>query len=110
MRRIIPTPVPDDPLVTDAAALGRAIRAARTASGLTLVDAAAVLGIAKQTLSDLETARVSVGLALALRAAQALGVSVFAVPTAEQEPLRRMIRQVHAARDAATLAAGEPAP
>ncbi|MCW7541080.1 helix-turn-helix domain-containing protein [Aquabacterium sp. A7-Y] len=91
MRRVTPTPRPADPLVSDAVAFGVAVRAARTASGLTLADAAAALGIAKQTLSDLETARASVGLATALKAARELGVTIFAVPSSEREPARRAL-------------------
>ena len=92
MRRVCPTPFPTDPLVTDAGALGVAIRAARSNLGLTLSDAAISLGISKQTLSDLETGKGSVGLATVLRAARELGVSIFAVPAAEREPVRRAIQ------------------
>jgi transcriptional regulator with XRE-family HTH domain len=92
MRKVKPSAVADDPSVTDAAAFGATIRAARTASGLSIAEAAALLGIAKQTLSDLETARASVGLATALAAARELGVAVFAVPAADREPARRALR------------------
>ncbi len=97
MRKIRPTQFPLDPLATDAATLGAAIRAARSAAGLTLVDAAISLGISKQTLSDLETGKTSVGLHTALRAARELGVAVFAVPAADREPVRRAIRALRAA-------------
>lgn len=93
MRRVIPTAFPPDPLCSDAASLGAAIRAARTSSGLTLVEAAMVLGISKQTLSDLETGTGTVNLATALRAAHELGVSVFAVGSEHREPVRRLILQ-----------------
>lgn len=99
MRRVIATRPPGDPVVTDAAAFGAAIRAARTGTGMTLADAALTLGVSKQTLSDLETAKASVGLAIALRVARELGVAVFAVPSNEREPVRRMIVS---ARQAAT--------
>lgn len=92
MRRVTPVSPAADPLVPDAAAFGAAVRAARTAAGLSIADAAALLGIAKQTLSDLETARASVGLATALAAARELGVAVFALPAAEREPARRALR------------------
>lgn len=58
---------------------------------MTLVDAALTLGVSKQTLTDLETAKASVGLATALRVAKELGVAVFAVPSPEREPVRRLI-------------------
>ena len=91
MRRVVPTPFPSDPLLHDAAAFGAAVRAARTGAGMTLADAAMTLGIAKQTLADLEKASASVGLATALTVARELGVAVFAVPARDREPVRRMI-------------------
>jgi transcriptional regulator with XRE-family HTH domain len=91
MKRVVPTPFPSDPLLTDAAAFGAAIRAARTGTGMTLADAAMMLGIAKQTLADLEKAGASVGLAIALKVAGELGVAVFAAPAADREPVRRSI-------------------
>ena len=103
MRRVTPIPTPNDPLVADTTAFGAAVRAARTAAGLSIADAAAMLGIAKQTLSDLETARTSVGLSTALAAARELGVAVFAVPAAEREPARRALR-------ALTPSSSEPEP
>jgi len=96
MRRVVPTPFPADSLVADAAVFGAMIRAARTSSGMTLADAAMTLGVSKQTLSDLETAKASVGLTIALRVASELGVAVFAVPSAEREPVRRLIVSVRA--------------
>jgi transcriptional regulator with XRE-family HTH domain len=91
MRRVVPSPLPDDPQVPNAAAFGAMIRAARTGVGMTLADAAMSLNISKQTLSDLETARASVGLVTALNIAKQLGVAVFAVPAPEREPVRRLI-------------------
>lgn len=92
MRRVLPVPFPDEPLMLDSKALGAAIRAARANAGMTLVDASVALGIPKQTLSDLETAKSSVGVGTALRAARELGVAIFAVPAAQREPVRRAIR------------------
>jgi transcriptional regulator with XRE-family HTH domain len=91
MRRVVPKPFPSDPWVKDASTFGAAVRAARTAAGMKLADAALTLGIAKQTLSDLETSRASVGLATALEAARQLGVAIFAVPSNQREPVRRLI-------------------
>ena len=101
MRRVVPTAFPTDPVLADAAALGAAVRAARTAAGMTLADAALAIGVAKQTLSDLETARASVGLPLALKVARELGVVLFAVPAAQREPLRRWLAasREHAQQD-----------
>ena len=95
MRRVVPLPFPTDPFVTDAAKLGAAIRAARSNAGMSLVDAALALGISKQTLSDLETAKSSVGLGTALRVAREMGVALFAVPAGEREIVRRAIVQLH---------------
>jgi len=94
MRRVVPTPFPADPLLADAASFGAAVRAARTRAGMTLADAALNVGVAKQTLADLETAKGSVGLATALTIARELGVSIFAVPAAEREPARRLLRDL----------------
>jgi transcriptional regulator with XRE-family HTH domain len=91
MKRVVPSPPPSDPLTLDPPAFGRAIRAARTAAGMTLVDAAATMGVSKQTLSDLEKATGSVGLAIALRVARELGVGVFAVQPAQRETARQAL-------------------
>lgn len=91
MRRVVPTPFPQDPLVKDAAQFGAAVRAARTAAGMTLADAAQTLGVSKQRLADLETAKASVGLITALHIARELGVALFAVPADDREPVRRLI-------------------
>lgn len=96
MRRVVATPFPVDPTIAEPLALGAMIRAARTALGMTLADAALTVGVSKQTLSDLETAKASVGLAIALKVARELGVAVFAVPAAEREPVRRAIASLHA--------------
>lgn len=82
MKRVKPTPAPTDPCMKDRIAFGQAIRAARTGAGMTLVEAAATMGVSKQTLSDLEKATGSVGLATALRIGRELGVGIFAVQPA----------------------------
>jgi transcriptional regulator with XRE-family HTH domain len=95
MKRVVATPFPSNPTIADPLALGTMIRAARTASGMTLADAALTVGVSKQTLSDLETAKASVGLAIALKVAKELGVAVFAVPAAQREMVRRAIAGLH---------------
>ena len=92
MRRIIPVNFPSDPVVTDAGVLGTALRAARTGAGMTLEDAAALLGVAKQTLNNLERGKDSVGLGLALKVAQGLGVALFVAPASQREQVRRRIK------------------
>ena len=91
MKRVVPTPFPIDPLVADAGVLGAAIRSARTGAGMTIDQAAAALGISKQTLSDLETSGSTVGLGIALKVARELGVSVFVTKPGERETIRRVI-------------------
>lgn len=91
MKRVIPTPFPLDPFVSDARVLGAAVRAARTAAGLTLEDAALSIGVAKQTLSDLEAGKESVGLGLVLRIMRDLGVALFVAPATQRERFRRIL-------------------
>ncbi len=93
MRRVVATPFPDDPLTPDSKAFGCFVRAARTHSGMTLEDAALAVGVAKQTLQDLETGKPTVGLGLALKVAQALGVALFAVPAEDRERSRRRLME-----------------
>jgi transcriptional regulator with XRE-family HTH domain len=80
-------------LVSDAAVLGAAVRAARTGAGLPLADAAALLGVAKQTLADLETGKGTIGLGLALKIAENLGATLFVVPSTEREKMRRLLME-----------------
>lgn len=90
MRRVTPTLFPQ-PLLTDAIGFGAAVRAARTASGMTLTDAALAVGVARQTLQDLETGTGTVGIGAAMKIANELGVSLFAVPAREKGPINRTI-------------------
>lgn len=94
MKRVIPSAAPVDAWLQDPLSFGQSIRAARTAAGMTLVDAAAMMGVSKQTLSDLEKATGSVGLAIALRVARELGVGVFAVQPAQREAARQALRDL----------------
>jgi transcriptional regulator with XRE-family HTH domain len=88
MRTVTPKPFPSDLELRSTNQLGVAVRAARTQAKLTLADAALTLGVAKQTLSDLELGKPSVGLGLALKIATGLGVSLFMVPTSAREQTR----------------------
>jgi transcriptional regulator with XRE-family HTH domain len=96
MKRVVAAPFPADPWVADAAKLGAMVRAARTATGMTQADAAISLGVSKDTLADLETAKSSVGLVTALKIARELGVAVFGVPASDRELVRRAIAGVRA--------------
>ena len=93
MKKILPTPFPPDPLLTDIAVLGAAIRAARTAAGLRLIDAASLIGVARQTLNDLENGKPTVSVGNALKIADGLGVALFCVPAAERERVRRKLTE-----------------
>lgn len=92
-RRVVPTAFPTAPQLRTCDELGAAVRAARTASGLTLEEAALAVGIAKQTLGDLEAGKPTVGLGIALRVAQALGVSLFIAPAGEAEQIAQLIHE-----------------
>ena len=101
MVKIVPAPAPVDPAVSDARSFGAMIRAARTACGMSLDHAALAMGLSKQTLHDLETAKASVGLFTALRVADELGVSLFAVTSDERVPMKRAILETRDALRAA---------
>lgn len=88
MRTVTPKPFPSDLELRSAKQLGIAVRAARTQAGMTLANAALTLGVAKQTLSDLELGKPSVGLGLALEIATGLGVALFMVPASAREQTR----------------------
>ena len=96
VRRVVPQPFPEDPVVGSIADFGAAVRAARTSCGLTLEQAAMTIGVAKQTLQDLERGTASVRLELALRIARELGVAVFATPATEREQAARLLRSLRA--------------
>lgn len=88
MRTVTPKPFPSDLELRNTQQLGAAIRAVRTQAGLTLADAALTLGVAKQTLSDLELGKPTVGLGLALQIATGLGVALFMTPASMREQTR----------------------
>lgn len=76
--------------------VGAAIRAGRTQANLSLRDAALTLGLAIQTLNDIETGKPGVGLGNVLKAAEGFGVDLFAVPkrnrTLAESRLRDLFR------------------
>jgi transcriptional regulator with XRE-family HTH domain len=94
MRTVTPKPFPSDLELRTSKQLGVAVRSARTQAGLTLADAAMTLGVAKQTLSDLELGKPSVGLGLALEIAAGLGVALFMVPASAKEQTRMRLMNV----------------
>ena len=82
MKRVVPTTFPA-PLLITPEDLGAAIRAARTHSGFTLVDAAMHCGISKQTMQNIETGSGNVSLATALSAAYLFSVALICMPKSE---------------------------
>ena len=91
MKRVKFISPPPDLVVSDGKAFGASVRAARRAANMTLADAALLLGIARQTLTNLETAKSSVSLDTALRAAREFGVCILAVPGGQREGVRRAL-------------------
>lgn len=97
MRRVMQEPFPD-PAISDAVAFGRAVRAARTAAGISLQAAAEALGISKATLSDLEGGSGTVALGTAIRVARDLGAAVFVSPRGAAFDATVALRSLRSAR------------
>jgi transcriptional regulator with XRE-family HTH domain len=93
MRRVVKTPFPTSPLMTTPSDLGLIIRACRTEQGLTIEEAAMTIGIAKQTLSDIETGKPSVSLGIVFKVAHGLGASFFAAPARYQDRIQHLIQR-----------------
>lgn len=98
---------PPDLIVSDSRAFGASIRSARHAANMTLADAALLLGVARQTLTNLETAKSSVSLETALRAAREFGVSILAIPGGQREGVRRALASLNSG-EPGTQAGGPP--
>lgn len=91
MKRVIPTEFPTDPCLDSPATLGAAIRAARTQAGLRQEDAALSIGVALQTLVDIESGKPGVSIGKILQVAQGLGVSLLVIPQAQRDMARRRL-------------------
>lgn len=76
--KALPTPQLNAPLT--AALLGEAIRARRTQSGLRLEDAAALCGVAKQTLMKVEHGAGTASLENVLQICTTLGINLTIQP------------------------------
>ena len=74
MRTLTPSPFPDLPSLATPEDLGRLIRAVRSSAGMTLMETALAVQIAKQTLQNLETGTGTVSLALAFKVMAGLGI------------------------------------
>ena len=90
MRKVVSTKFPS-PQVTNPVIFGAAIRAARTQSGLSIADAAMTIGVAKQTLADLERGLGTVNIELALKIAREVGVGLFAVPASHSRAVANVV-------------------
>lgn len=73
MRTIVSTPLPPSVLASPAE-LGALVRAVRTASSLTLEETALSIGVAKQTLQNLEKGTGTVSLELTFKVLAGLGI------------------------------------
>jgi len=91
MKRVVATAFPADPCIDSPAILGAAIRAARTQAGLRQEDAALSIGIALQTLVDIEAGKPGVSIGKILQVAQGVGVSLLVIPQAQRDVARRRL-------------------
>lgn len=80
MKKVIRTQFPSETFLRTPVQLGEAIRASRTKAKMTIVEAAMTIGVAKQTLSDLEHGKPTVSLGITLKIAHELGVSLLMLP------------------------------
>jgi transcriptional regulator with XRE-family HTH domain len=79
-RRIVPTPPPSSPVVSDAQVLGAAVRNRRTHQGVRIDNAAAACGVSVQLMSDMEGGKRNVRLDNAIRVAAQFGLSLLVIP------------------------------
>jgi len=91
MKRVVATAFPTDPCVNSPTTLGAAIRAARTQAGMRQEDAALSIGVALQTLVDIEAGKPGVSIGKILQVAQGLGVSLLVVPQSRRDAARRRL-------------------
>lgn len=79
-KKVVFTPAPDLTDDLDMASIGEYIRHQRTKSGITLVDAAALSNLSKQTYQNIEKGHSKVKVASLLKACRAFGVRLRIVP------------------------------
>lgn len=80
VKRIIPAATPNLAQPLSPEIIGVAVRAKRTQSGLRLEDAAALCGVAKQTLMNVEHGHPKTQLATVLQICAALGIYITIAP------------------------------
>lgn len=84
-KKIKAIPTPDFKEQLSPALIGSAIRAKRTQSQLRLEDAAALCGVAKQTLMNVEHGHLNTQISTILQICAALGINITIVPWQENE-------------------------
>ena len=77
------TSLPESPQVDSLVALGQRIRATRRAQGLRIDDAAALCGVAVDTLSRLENGHAGVSTVRVMKVLDGLGLALFVVNKAD---------------------------
>jgi transcriptional regulator with XRE-family HTH domain len=82
---ILPTPNLKSPISPEL--IGYAIRAKRTQSQLRLEDAAALCGVAKQTLMNVEHGHANTQISTLLQICMSLGINITIMPWQENEDM-----------------------
>ena len=97
MRHRLPKPTnPATPLVADASALGRAVRAQRLAAGLRIDDAAALCGLSVTVLPRLENAASGITTKGLFKVLDGLGLTLLIFDKLEtSQALATLSRQAH---------------
>ena len=93
-------PLIDQEILQFSQEIGGKIRQERKNAGLTLVETAQALGIAKQTLSDLETARKPVGLTITLMVCRQLGIVLLPIPTGQLQRVKKYLDHLKSVSEA----------
>ncbi|MES2832989.1 MAG: helix-turn-helix transcriptional regulator [Pseudomonadota bacterium] len=91
MKTITRTSFASDPFVSAPCDIAQAIKAARTQANLRIVDAALLSGVALQTFVDIEAGSPGVSIGRILQVANAMGVSLLAIPAINRERVRQQI-------------------
>lgn len=94
MKRVVKISFPKESCVDGPLSLGKAIRAARTGQGMSIEEAAMVMGMAKQTLCNIEAGKATVAFGIVMHVANELGVSLFMAPTMERDRIRHFIHNM----------------
>nr|WP_198980934.1 helix-turn-helix domain-containing protein [Herbaspirillum sp. ASV7] len=80
--------------IKEVAGFGAAIRAARKAAGMRVVDACALAGVSIQTLTDIEAGKPSVSIGKMMDVADCLGVSFFSVSAEDRHAVEKELSRL----------------